>query len=57
MRNTDYNQDEQFRQMLERFLDRLMTVHGCSREETRFSKDELQRAYNEQKSCADLTSH
>ncbi|WP_156433558.1 hypothetical protein [Bradyrhizobium retamae] len=49
MCNTDYNQDEQFRQMLERFPDRLLTVNGRFREETRFSKDELQRAHSEQK--------
>jgi hypothetical protein len=48
MRNTDYNQDEQFRQMLEQFLNRLMTVHGRS-EEARFSNDGLQRAYDDQK--------
>ncbi len=49
MCNTDYSQDEQFRQMLEQFLNRLITVHGRSREETRFSKDELQRAYDARK--------
>jgi tRNA-dihydrouridine synthase len=49
MCNTDYSQDEQFRQMLEQFLNRLITVHGRSREETRFSKAELQRAYDAQK--------
>ena len=38
MCNTDYSQDEQFRQMLEQFLNRLITVHGRSREETRFSE-------------------
>lgn len=49
MCNTDYNQDEQFRQILERFLNRLVTGHGRSLEETRYSKEECQRAYDEQK--------
>lgn len=49
MCNTDYNQDEQFRQILERFLNRLVTGHGRSLEETRYSKEEWQRAYDEQK--------
>lgn len=54
---TDADQDERFRQMLEKFARRLMTVHGLSRAEAQMgTQGELQRAYDEQRSCADRNS-
>ena len=49
MSDTDPNQDEVFPQMLERFFNRLMTVHGLSHEEAWITKGELKRAYDERK--------
>lgn len=48
MNNAD--QDERFRQMLEQFTSRLMTVHGLSLAEAQMvTEGELQRAYDERK--------
>ena len=49
MGDADPKQDEAFRHMLERFFNRLTTIHGLSHEEAWITKGELQRAYDERK--------
>ena len=47
MSDTARRQDATFRQMLEKFMNKMVTVHGFSPEEARhIVKGELQRAYD-----------
>jgi hypothetical protein len=48
MSDTGHSRDATFRQMIEKFIDEMVSVHGFTFEEARrIAKNELQRSYDE----------